>query len=136
MSVGQTQADLKEHQNTCPCQGGPGWDEQDSHTPDTDSFWVAGSATSLPAQGSPLPQQLLHVLAHLPAIQQPLQQHLVACVGREVPALECRTEGREGHSRAAQVGDTEYSLARTPLSSLGKTGLSPPFKSKLLGFRT
>lgn len=67
--------------------------------------------------GSPLPQQLLHVLAHLPAIEQPLQQHLIACVGREVPALEHETEGHV--SAAVWVGrGTELGvLARTPLTS-------------------
>lgn len=65
--------------------------------------------------GSPLPQQLLHVLAHLPAIQQPLQQHLVACVGREIPALEHGTEGRLRAGRAT-----------TPLPPPGKVSLQPP----------
>lgn len=43
---------------------------------------------------SPLPQQLLHIFAHLPSVQQPLQQHFVARVRREVSALVHGTVGR------------------------------------------
>lgn len=70
-------------------------------------FWLPGAGHPAATQGggaqpcppgypAPLSQQLLHVLAHLPAVQEPLQQHLVACVGCEVPALEHRTQTHRG----------------------------------------
>lgn len=72
-----------------------------------------------PVSGSPLPQQLLHVLAHLPAVQQPLQQRLIAGVGREVPALEHGTDGR------VRVGArTDWRLGERSLQRWGLTRLS------------
>ena len=92
---------------------------------------------SRPEPGPPLPQQLLHVLAHLPAVQQPLQQHLVAGVRREVPALE---PGAEGHVSAA-AGHAGQVGTGTPCCGLrwgGADLCGPPCppQGRALGCRT
>lgn len=78
-------------------------------------FWLPGAGCPAAAQRkgahpghpgcpAPLPQQLLHILAHLCTIQQPLQQHLIACVDHGVPALKHRTQGHVSLGQGAVQG--------------------------------